>query len=79
MPSPIDCAALRRTVKKCRSDVRNDERRIRAIEHQLGSVKDQHEIAKLKKERETLETDITQASAIEEEALIEINQHCGGS
>jgi predicted nucleic acid-binding Zn-ribbon protein len=79
MSSVIDCAALRRTVKRCQSDVQKDERRIKGVESQLRGAKDQGEITELKKELESLRTDIVQAEALEEETQAQINEHCGGS
>lgn len=79
MPSVIDCAAMRRTVRKCQSDIQKDERRIKNIESKLHGATDQGEITELKKELESLTGDIVQAEALEEETQAQINEHCGGS
>lgn len=74
--TPIDCAKLRATLKKCQSDIKSDQQRIMGIEEELRHTKDPTRISKLREEEETRQGDITQAEALEVETRARMSGHC---
>jgi hypothetical protein len=74
--SPINCASLKATVKKCQSDIKSDQHRIVGIEDALRHTQDPSQIVKLEEELHARQSDIRQAELLEEETRIEINEHC---